>query len=60
MVLLVHYQLKNKENSVINKLKNKNAVIISFLQGENLSTVNAEHCRELGKKLQNLQILQKL
>ena len=43
--------IKNKENSVINKLKNKNAVIISFLQGENLSTVNTEHCRELGKKI---------
>ena len=25
--------IKNKENSVINKLKNKNAVIISFLDG---------------------------
>ena len=43
--------IKNKENSIINKLKNKNAVIISFLQGENLSTVNTEHCRELGKKI---------
>ena len=43
--------IKNKENSIINKLKDKNAVIISFLKGENLSKVSPEHCEELGKKI---------
>ena len=43
--------IKNKENSVINKLKNKNAVIISFLDGENLSEIMPEHCKELGSKI---------
>ena len=43
--------IKNKENSMINKLKDKNAVIISFLKGENLFKVCPEHCKELGKKI---------
>ena len=43
--------IKNNKNLVINKLKNKNAVIISFLDGENLSTIMPENCYELGSKI---------
>ena len=43
--------IKNNENSIINKLKNKNAVIISFLDGENLSKILPENCYELGFKI---------
>jgi len=43
--------IKNNKNVIINKLKNKNAVIISFLDGENLSTIMPEHCYELGSKI---------
>ena len=43
--------IKNNNNLIINKLKNKNAVIISFLDGENLSTIMPGHCFELGSKI---------
>lgn len=43
--------IKNNKNLVINKLKNKYAVIISFLDGENLSTIMPENCYELGSKI---------
>tara|TARA_Y100000748_G_scaffold185704_1_gene155500 strand:- start:80 stop:1030 length:951 start_codon:yes stop_codon:yes gene_type:complete len=43
--------VKNNKKSIINKLKDKNAVIISFLQGENLTNVMPEHCYELGLKI---------
>ncbi len=43
--------IKNKKNSIINKIKDKNAVIISFLEGENLSKVMPNHCYELGSKI---------
>ena len=43
--------IKNIESSIINKLKDKNAVIISFLEGENLSRVIPENCHNLGSKI---------
>ena len=43
--------IKNNKKSIINKFKEKNAVIISFLQGENLTNVMPEHCYELGLKI---------
>ena len=43
--------VKNNKKSIINKLKDKNAVIITFLQGENLTNVMPEHCHELGLKI---------
>ena len=43
--------VKNNKKSIINKLKDKNAVIITFLQGENLTNVMPEHCYELGLKI---------
>ncbi len=43
--------VKNNKKSIINKLKNKNAVIITFLNGENLTNVMPEHCHELGLKI---------
>ena len=43
--------VKNNKKSIINKLKDKSAVIISFLQGENLTNVMPEHCHELGLKI---------
>ncbi len=43
--------VKNNNNAIINKLKNKNAVIISFLDGENLSEIMPKHCYEVGTKI---------
>ncbi len=43
--------IKNNKKSIINKFKEKNAVIISFLQGENLTNVMPEHCFEIGSKI---------
>tara|TARA_Y100000768_G_scaffold386283_1_gene374319 strand:+ start:368 stop:1318 length:951 start_codon:yes stop_codon:yes gene_type:complete len=43
--------IKNNKKSIINKFKEKKAVIISFLQGENLNNVIPEHCYELGLKI---------
>ena len=43
--------IKNNKNSIINKLKNKNALIISFLDGENLSDITPQHCYQLGSKI---------
>jgi len=43
--------VKNNKKSIINKLKDKSAVIISFLQGENLTNIMPEHCYELGLKI---------
>tara|TARA_Y100000590_G_scaffold224485_1_gene253861 strand:+ start:2726 stop:3676 length:951 start_codon:yes stop_codon:yes gene_type:complete len=43
--------VKNNTGSMINKLKNKNAVIISFLDGENLIKILPEHCEALGSKI---------
>ena len=43
--------VENNKKSIINKLKDKSAVIISFLQGENLTNVMPEHCYELGLKI---------
>ncbi len=45
------HPIKNNQNSIINKLKNKNAVIISFLDGENLAEIMPKHCYELGSKI---------
>ena len=45
------HPIKNNQNSIINKLKNKNALIISFLDGESLSEITAKHCYELGSKI---------
>ena len=43
--------VKNNKKSIINKLKDKNAVIITFLEGENLNNVMPAHCHELGLKI---------
>jgi len=43
--------IKNNKKLIINKFKEKSAVIISFLEGENLTNVMPEHCYELGLKI---------
>ena len=43
--------IENNEKSIINNFKEKNAVIISFLQGESLNNVMPQHCYELGLKI---------
>tara|TARA_B100001996_G_scaffold256316_1_gene199220 strand:- start:30 stop:980 length:951 start_codon:yes stop_codon:yes gene_type:complete len=40
--------IKNNKKLIINKFKDKSAVIISFLEGENLTNIIPEHCYELG------------
>ncbi len=40
--------IANNTNTIINNLKSKNAIIISFLEGEKIDKVFPNHCYELG------------
>ena len=46
--------IKNRENKIINSLKNKKAVIISFIEGEIIKLPNTVQCKEVGKMIGNL------
>ena len=51
--------LKNKENKIINSIKNKKAVIISFIEGEKVEIPNVKKCFEVGKMMGELHKLTK-
>ena len=51
--------LKNKENKIINSIKNKKAVIISFIEGEKVEVPNVKKCFEVGKMMGELHKLTK-
>tara|TARA_Y100001970_G_scaffold126701_1_gene156667 strand:+ start:2624 stop:3571 length:948 start_codon:yes stop_codon:yes gene_type:complete len=40
--------IENDNGSIINSLKNKSAVIISFLEGKQLKLILPHHCKEVG------------
>ena len=43
--------IKNKNGDYINLLNNKHCVIISFLEGQQISLVENNHCRQVGEVL---------
>ncbi len=51
--------IKNRKNNIINKIKDKNAVIISFIEGNKIDIPNPEHCIEVGKMIRKLHDLTK-
>ena len=46
--------IKDKNNNVINSIKDKKAIIISFIEGIKLSSPKIIHCTEIGKMVANL------
>ena len=46
--------LENRNGLIINKIKNKKAVIITFIQGNKLKNPNIKECKEVGKMLGSL------
>jgi len=46
--------IEDNNNNNINKIANKSAVLISFLQGKNLSNPNSHDCRQVGEMIANL------
>ncbi len=43
--------IENNNGSVINKIQNKSAVIISFLEGKQLQSILPVHCKEVGSMI---------
>ena len=52
--------IENNNNSIINNLKNKNAVIISFLEGEKINKILPQHCHEVGSIISQFTNITKL
>jgi len=50
--------IENNHGSIINNIKGKSAVIISFLEGKQLQSILPIHCREVGSMIADLQIYQ--
>tara|TARA_Y100000768_G_C23887381_1_gene638319 strand:+ start:146 stop:1096 length:951 start_codon:yes stop_codon:yes gene_type:complete len=46
--------IKNKNGKIINTIKNKKAIIITFIEGEKIDKPNEDQCNEVGKMLGNL------
>ena len=51
--------VKNKNNEIINSLKNKKAVIVSFIEGKKIDLPNKNICFEVGKMIGNLHNISK-
>ena len=49
--------LMNKNGEIINSLKNKKAIIISFIEGKKIDTPNSMQCKEVGKMLGDLHVI---
>jgi len=43
--------IENNKGSIINKIQNKSAVIISFLEGKQLQSILPSHCKEVGSMI---------
>ena len=52
--------IENNSSSIINNLKNKNAVIISFLEGEKINKILPQHCHEVGSIISQFTNITKL
>ena len=46
--------IKNKEGNIINIIKDKKAIIISFMEGKKLDLPDSNECLEVGKMIGNL------
>ncbi len=46
--------ISDKNGKILKRIKNKTAVIISFLEGKSIEEPNAEMCREVGKMVADL------
>ena len=46
--------IQNRDGEIINSIKNKKAVIISFIEGNKIDKPNINECNEIGKMLGNL------
>ena len=46
--------ISDKNGKILKRIKNKTAVIISFLEGKSIEKPNSEMCREVGKMVANL------
>ena len=51
--------IANKNNKKINKIKNKNAALVTFLKGKSKNKVTSEDCFEIGKIAAQLHVLTK-
>tara|TARA_Y100001970_G_C14122975_1_gene797369 strand:+ start:232 stop:1185 length:954 start_codon:yes stop_codon:yes gene_type:complete len=51
--------IKDKKNNIINSIRNKKAIIISFIEGSKISLPKINHCNEIGKMVGNLHNLTK-
>ena len=51
--------IENKNKKIINKLSNKTAIIISFLEGKKVNEVKPIHCLQVGKMISNFQKITK-
>jgi homoserine kinase type II len=54
------FPIKNNNNSIINNLKNKNAVIISYLEGKKVTKKLPQHCHEVGSVISQFTNITKL
>ena len=45
--------IENNNGSIINKIQNKSAVIISFLEGKQLQSILPNHCKEIGSMIKD-------
>ena len=52
--------IENNNHSIINDLKNKSAVIISFLEGEKINKILPMHCHEVGSMVSRFTNITKL
>ena len=43
--------IENNNGSIINRIQNKSAVIISFLEGKQLQSILPSHCQEVGSMI---------
>ena len=46
--------IKDKKDNIVNSIRNKKAIIISFIEGSKLSLPKINHCNEIGKMVGNL------
>ena len=51
--------IENKNNIILNTIKNKKAVLISFIEGNKIQNPNKNECYEVGKMIGNLHHLSK-
>ncbi len=51
--------IRNKDEKIINKIKDKNAVIVSFIEGSKIEIPSDKECYEVGKMLGDLHLISK-